>query len=171
MIYNLLLNEKEKEREREKNRKCHLSREPMYLSLGIHFSRFSHSTKFRHSSSVCVKDPPPSPLKFQPSLASGLKSLAYKFRINETPGGLSPFDIFIYIYTLSLHIVKKFPSKSLLDGTSLLSERIFLIPFDTFILPLSYPFYPFSPSLVNYQISFSLPLYKFLISNVYRRSR
>lgn len=106
MIYNLLLNEKEKEREREKNRKCHLSREPMYLSLGIHFSRFSHSTKFRHSSSVCVKDPPPSPLKFQPSLASGLKSLAYKFRINETPGGLSPFDIFIYIHSFSPHCKK-----------------------------------------------------------------
>lgn len=108
MIYNLLFDEwkREREREREKNRKCHLSREPMYLSLGIHFSRFSHSTKFRHSSSVCVKDPPPSPLKFQPSLASGLKSLAYKFRINETPGGLSPFDIFIYIHSFSPHCKK-----------------------------------------------------------------
>lgn len=158
MIYNLLLNEKEKEREREKNRKCHLSREPMYLSLGIHFSRFSHSTKFRHSSSVCVKDPPPSPLKFQPSLASGLKSLAYKFRINETSGGLSPFDIFIYIYSLSLHIVKKFPSKSLLDGISLLSERIFLIPFDTFILPLSYPFSRFSFSCELSNLFLSSPL-------------
>lgn len=38
---------------------------------------------FRHFRFVCIKDPP-SLLKFQPSLVFGLKSLVYKFHVNQT---------------------------------------------------------------------------------------